>query len=82
MNKEWMLQICRQRIKELQQKYRLYFDSTGPSKSLSGQACLRSRIMKDIRTLKLLEYLLSYCPDSMLIEDQEICGAFDKLTKS
>lgn len=82
MNKEYMLKVCQERIKELQSKYRLYFDTDkGPSKSISGAACIRSRILKDIRTLKLLEYLLMYCPDTMSIDNQELQDAFDRLTE-
>lgn len=81
MNKSYMLEIIRQRIHELQAKYREYFDlDNGPSKSYSGAACSRSRIKKDLGTLQLLEYLLVLCPDTMLIDDQEICDTFDRLT--
>jgi hypothetical protein len=82
MNKEYLMNLVRQRITELESAYRSYFDlDNGPSKSYSGAACARSRIKKDLGTLRLLEYLLMYCPDSMTIDNQEICDAFDRLTE-
>ena len=43
-----MLEMLQQRIKMLEINYRKYFDTdTGPSKSKSGAACMRSRIKVD-----------------------------------
>ena len=82
MNKEYMLALIRDRIKELEKIYRDYFDTdNGPSKSHSGSACLRSRTLKDMGTLKLIEYLLVYCPDSMEIVSEDITKAFDRLVE-
>ena len=82
MNKEYMLALTRERIAQLEAKYREYFDlDNGPSKSYSGASCIRSRIKKDLGTLKLIEYLLVYCPDSMSIESDDITQAFDRLTE-
>lgn len=77
-----MLEMLRQRIKILEINYRKYFDTDiGPSKSKSGAACMRSRIKKDLEVLKLIEYLLMYCPDTMSIDSSSICAAFDKLVE-
>jgi hypothetical protein len=82
MNKEYMLTLIRERIEQLEVIYRKYFDTeNGPSKSYRGSACMRSRTKKDLGTLKLLEYLLMYCPDSMEIESEEITKAFDRLVE-
>lgn len=82
MNKEFMLAQVRYRIKQLESEYRQYFDTdNGPSTSKSGAACIRSRITKDLGTLHLIEYLLMYCPDTMLIDSDDICKAFDRLTE-
>lgn len=82
MNKEFMLAQVRYRIKQLETEYRQYFDTdNGPSTSKSGAACIRSRITKDLGTLHLIEYLLMYCPDTMLIDSSDICKAFDRLTE-
>lgn len=77
-----MLAQVRYRIKQLESEYRQYFDTdNGPSTSKSGAACIRSRITKDLGTLHLIEYLLMYCPDTMLIDSDDICKAFDRLTE-
>lgn len=82
MNKEYMLALIRERIEQLEAKYRSYFDlDNGPSKTYYGSACLRSRTKKDIDTLKLLEYLLMYCPNTMIIENENLIKAFDRLTE-
>lgn len=81
MNKAYMLEMVRQRIKILEAKYREYFDTNGPSKSISGAACIRSRIKKDLGVLQLLEYLLLYCPDTMEIDNSNLCAAFDRLVE-
>lgn len=82
MNKEFMLAQVRYRIKQLEAEYRKYFDlDDGPSKSVSGAACIRSRIMKDLGILHLIDYLLMYCPDDMVIESETVCKAFDRLTE-
>lgn len=82
MNKEYMLTLIRERIKQLEITYRSYFDTdNGPSKSYHGSACMRSRTLKDMNTLKLIEYLLMYCPDTMEIVSEELIKAFDRLTE-
>lgn len=82
MNREYLLQVVANRIKELQVEYRKYFDTdNGPSKSFSGAACIRSRIRKDLGTLKLIQYLLEYCPDTMVIESKDIIDAVDRLVE-
>lgn len=82
MKKDYLLRMIRQRITELETKYRDYFDlDTGNSKSYSGAACMRSRIKKDLGTLKLLECLVMYCPNTMRLDNQEICDAFERLVE-
>lgn len=82
MDKEYMLSMVKVRIAELESIYRGYFDTDkGPSKTYMGSACLRSRTLKDINTLKLIEYLLMYCPDTMIIDDPTITAAFDRLAE-
>lgn len=82
MNKEYMLSVIKERIKALESEYRKYFDlDNGPSKSYSGAACIRSRIKKDLGVLKLIEYLLVYCPDTMEIVNDELCNVFDRLVE-
>lgn len=82
MDRDYMLQSVRHRIKELQEKYREYFDTdNGPSRSVSGAACIRSRITKDLGVLKLIEYLLVSCSSKMIIDNDELCRAFDRLVE-
>ena len=82
MDKEYMLNTIRARLKQCETLYRSYFSTdTGPSKSASGAACMRSRYKRDIELLKLLEYLVMYCPDNMLIESADIIAAFDRITE-
>lgn len=82
MNKEYMLRLIKERIAQLEKKYREYCNTdTGPSKSYMGSACLRSRVKKDINTLKLLECILFFCPDSMTIDNADAEAAFDRLVE-
>ena len=79
MDKQFLLEAIKTRIEELVKKYRSYCDTeNGPSKSTSGSACLRSRTKKDMDTLKLLEYLIMWCPDSFEITDKEIQDIMDR----
>lgn len=78
MTKAYLISTIDIRIKELTAKYRTYFDENGPSQSKSGRACMRSRVLKDIDTLKLFKYILKACPDSFEISDPNICLTMDK----
>ena len=81
MNKEDMLALIRIRIEELESEYRKYFDTeNGPSKSYSGSACLRSRVKKDLGTLKLLEYLILRCDGSVTLNEENE-PAFNRLVE-
>ena len=81
MNKDDMLALIRIRISELESEYRKYFDTdNGPSKSYSGSACLRSRVKKDLGTLKLLEYLILRCADSVILNIENE-AAFNRLVE-
>ena len=82
MNKEYLLSMVRTRIKQVEEEYRKYFDlDNGPSKSYSGAACIRSRLKKDLGILHLLEYLIMYCPDTMQIDNEDLCNSFDRLVE-
>ena len=82
MDKEYMLTAIRGRITELEVQYRKYFDQeTGPSKTYYGAACMRSRVKKELDTLKLIQYLLLYCPNTMEIESAELTAVFDRLVE-
>lgn len=81
MNKEYMLAAICGRIEELRKEYRSYFNTdSGPSKSISGAACMRSRKLKDIQTLQLLENLVSHMSDTDVLPD-ELVPAFDRLVE-
>lgn len=81
MDKEYMIDLIRARLKEVETKYRACFDTDGPSKSKAGAAVNRSRCLKEMRILHLIEYLVLRCPDTMTIESDELCQAFDQLTE-
>lgn len=82
MNKEYMLRLIKERIAQLEKKYREYCNiDSGPSRTYSGSACMRSRVKKDISTLKLLECILFYCPDSMSVNNPDAEEAFDRLVE-
>lgn len=83
MNKQYLLAAIRQRIAQVESEYRKYFDlENGPSKSYSGASCMRSRLKKDLGTLRLLEYLVLRCPDDMTLPDNdELVKAFDRLVE-
>lgn len=81
MDKDYMLGAVNERIGVLEARYREYFDTdTGPSRTYMGAACSRSRVRKDLGTLRLIGYLLAYCPDSMEVDSEDIIRAFDRLT--
>jgi hypothetical protein len=77
MNKEYMLKEIRTLIVELQKQYRSYFNNE--NNTVGSNASQRSRTERALGRAKLIEYLLMYCPDTMVIDDQDICDAFDKL---
>ena len=77
MNKEYMLKEIRTLIAELQKQYRSYFSNE--NNTAGSNASQRSRTKRALDRAKLVEYLLMYCPDTMVIDDQDICDAFDKL---
>lgn len=82
MNKKYILQKIKERINQLNEQYRKYFDTVnGPSKSVSGSACLRSRITKDLATLRLIEYCVMFCPDNFDLNSPDLEKAFDRLTE-
>lgn len=82
MSKKYMIEATNFRIKELEKEYRKYFDTdNGPSRSLSGAACIRSRIKKDLGILRLLDYLLKFCPENMQVTDAEMMQVFDRYTE-
>ena len=76
-----MLQMLKIRIEELEKKYRMYFDTdSGPSKSKSGAACIRSRIKKQLGVLKLLEHIILRS-SIVTIDNDDLCAAFMKLVE-
>lgn len=82
MDREYMLQMIDERSSELEKRYREYFDThSGPSKSKSGAAVMRSRIKKDLDLLSLLEYMLACLPDTFGIDDGVLINAFDRLVE-
>lgn len=76
-----MLNAIRIRIAEVEKKYRACFDTDGPSKTKNGAAVNRARCLKELRTLKLLEYLLLRCSSNITMDDVDLCAAFDQLTE-
>lgn len=81
MNKEYMLAKVRQRLEEQMINYRNLCNGTGRSKTYAGSAVNRSKVKKEIQLLQLLEYLLMYCPDTMMIDNQELTDGFDRLVE-
>lgn len=79
MDKQYMLSMLSQRIEELEALYRGYFDFT--SYTYGSAASMRSRIKKQLYQARLLEYLIMRCPDTMTIEDKDLCQAFDMLVE-
>ena len=79
MDKDFILHAIKARLEELGKKYREYCDiDNGPSKSASGSACMRARVKKDIDTLRLVEYLVMWCPDSFEITDKDMSDIMDR----
>lgn len=81
MDKQYMLDMIRVRMDEVEKKYRACFDTDGPSKSKAGAAVNRARCMKELRVLRLLEYLVMRCPDTLTMDNADLCAAFDQLTE-
>ena len=74
-----MLAVLKQRIEELEKKYRSYFNVAG--QSYSGAACMRSRVKKDLGTCKLLEAILLQAPDSLVLNSTELEDTFNRLVE-
>lgn len=81
MNKKYMLEVLRQRMHDVESKYRACFDTDGPSKSKAGAAVNRARCLKELRVLRLLEYFILRCPDTLTMDNADLCTAFDQLTE-
>ncbi len=79
--KEQLSQMLTKKAKDLEQRYRLYFDTDGPSKSAAGAAVMRARIKKDLDIVKLVLYLLESCPDDFYIRDADIMDILDKVIR-
>ena len=79
MDKEFMLAEIKALITELEKQYRSYFSNE--THTVGSNASQRSRTKRALDRAKLIEYLLMYCPDSMVIENQDLCDAFDKLRR-
>ncbi|MBP3622023.1 MAG: hypothetical protein J6J16_09715 [Lachnospiraceae bacterium] len=82
MDRRWMLKVLKERISELEEKYRQYFDcTTGKSSTYMGAACMRSRIKKDLGVCKLLEAILLQCSDSLVLNSTELENTFNRLVE-
>lgn len=79
MDRRWMLQVLKERIAELERKYRSYFDA--PGQSYSGAACMRSRVKKDLGVCKLLEAILLQASDSLVLNSTELEDTFNRLVE-
>jgi hypothetical protein len=79
MDKEFMLAEIRSIIAELEKTYRSYFSNENHTNGTN--ASQRSRAKRALDRARLIEYLLMYCPDTMVIDDQDLCDAFDKLKR-
>lgn len=83
MNKEFMLASVKHRLKELEQNYALACDNvtrSGRRLTKSGGACYRSRLKRDICTLKLVRELLASCTAEYIM-DVDAADGFDRLIK-
>lgn len=81
MDKEYMLETLKRVIPEMEAKYRSLFSTDGSSKSIKGAAVNRSKRKRLLDLAKLIEYLLMYCPEDMVITNPDLCHAFDRLTE-
>ena len=81
MNKEYMLEQLKIAIPLMEAKYRSLFDTSGSSWSSKGAAVNRSKRKRLLDLAKLIEYLLMYCPESMFIDNSDLCSAFDRLVE-
>jgi len=82
MDKEYMLKIIIEQLEIYKNIYKCACNNRTPDgKDLTymGAAVARSLAKKNIGTLRLLQQLLSYCNDSMFIDDAQACTAFDRL---
>lgn len=79
-----MLEAVRRRIGQLEDLYRGYCNgksSAGVNLTYGGAATLRSNTKRDLGLLHLMEYLLLYCPDTIIIDDADVQKVFDRLTE-
>lgn len=78
MTKADMLMLINQRIPELEATYRSYFDDSRHTYKSRKQ--LRSVVLKDLGTLKLIRFLLYKCND-VEVTDRLMLSTFERLTE-
>lgn len=84
MDKEYMLFKVRERIKELERRYRIYCSG----KNLKGvelipatAALKRCEVKRDIQMLILIEQLLMVTSNSVFVTDQDAIDGFNRLVE-
>lgn len=81
MDKEYMLFKVRERIKELERRYKIYVQGLNlkGAELIPGTAALkRCETKRSIQILTLIEYLL-LTSNSVFIEDEDALEGFEKL---
>lgn len=83
LDKAYMLSAIRERVLELEDKMRGLKSGRLPDGTpctYRGACVGRSRVKKDLGTLRLLEALLESC-GRFSVDDPELVGAFDRLVE-
>ena len=83
LDKKYMEERLLDRMKELNEKYRSLCSSRLPDGTVctyAGAAVNRSRVQKELGTLKLIYKILSFTK-SLDIDDEELVDAFDRLVE-
>ena len=82
MDKDYMLVLVRERIEQLQQRYKLAArcrDDNGELITNGAAAAIRTQCKRDLQILKVIEQLLLYCSSSLYLDDEDIIAGFHRL---
>lgn len=84
MDKEYMLELIRARLKVLDKRLKAALNQQneqGEAITYGAAAAIRTLTLRDIGTLKVMEQVLCWSKARMYIDDEDLIQAFHRLTE-